>query len=120
MNDRKFEGDLHEQYAQVCNQCLEASPSPELLDLKEELERRLAEESMEEYGWLRDEPGKWNWETPEQFSARYRAGRKAQKEKEMKKDHSFMKLSGSLEDARSICSEILKEAEKCEQKEHFI
>lgn len=113
-------GDLHEQYARVCNQCLEAPPGPELLDLKEELERRLAEESMEEYGWLRDETWKWYKETPEQFAARYRAGREAHKEKAVENAPSFMKLSGSFEEAKEICAQILEESKRIEQKEHFI
>ena len=81
VKQRKDElGNLYAVYAEVCNRMDPAHPDKELLAIQRYLEHRFALDVMEEYGWEQAEDGKWQYVSNEEFSARYRAAMKHNKE----------------------------------------
>lgn len=68
--------DIRGAYAFVCNRIIEFPSVQELLAVKQYLEEQMAQEQMEEHGWVRTGSGCWHKETNEAFWARMKANSK--------------------------------------------
>ena len=73
----EYEFDQCRLYAHVCNNTMGSNPDPQLLAIKRELQRRMAEDVMEEYFWEREDTGAWRKVEYEEFAARLQAAREA-------------------------------------------
>ena len=79
----EYDGDLCELYAHVCNRIacrVEPDEEQKLLSLKREIEHQITLEVMEEYSWERDDMGVWHYIDSAEFSARFWASHKKNKE----------------------------------------
>lgn len=56
---RECQGDTLVAYAAACNRTLGPSADETLLAVKRELARRVADEALEDNGWVRSETGQW-------------------------------------------------------------
>lgn len=73
----EYEFDQCRLYAHVCNNTMGSNPDPQLLAIKHELQRRMAEDMMEEYFWEREDTGAWRKVEYDEFAARLQAAREA-------------------------------------------